>query len=156
RLGAPVAVVAWRDDVVAVATLQTVLAEVLIEHDQLAGIAEGQRLQQDSAHHGEERSGCAQTEGHDKNRDTSKARRTEESASPVLQIAPELVETVQVPGSAGLLSRQLRTAKAAQRCFARLARTHACGEVLGDLLLQVEAELLVEAVFCLPSSEEHL
>jgi hypothetical protein len=51
-----------------------ITAEVLINHDQLVRIAEGQWLEQYRAHDGKERSGGADTEGHDKNRGARKAR----------------------------------------------------------------------------------
>src|SRR5580698_6488746 len=69
-LAAPVAIVAWRNRIEPVAAF--VLAIVLIEHYQFAGIVKRQRPQQHCTHHGEERCSRADAQRHHQHGDDRK------------------------------------------------------------------------------------
>src|SRR6202008_4199614 len=74
-LAAPVAIVAWRNRIETIAAF--VVAIMLIEHYQFAGIAKRQRPQQHGAHHGEERRSRPDTQCHYQHGDDSKLGRTQ-------------------------------------------------------------------------------
>src|SRR5277367_631165 len=58
-------------------------AKVLVDHDQIIGIAERQRLEQHRAHDGKQCSGGADSERHDKDRGEGETRRPGKSAETV-------------------------------------------------------------------------
>src|ERR1700749_4336783 len=61
-LPAPVAIVAWRNRIESIAAC--VVAKMVIEHYQFAGIAKRERPQQQGTHYGEERPSPAQAQRH--------------------------------------------------------------------------------------------
>ena len=155
-LRAPVVVVGGRNKVVVepIPGLP-IAAEMFEDHDEPAGIAERERLEQDRPHDSEERRGGADAQGDDEDRHQGESRGAAQGARAVAQIAGKGFETVPTPGSAGLFAEQCRIAEGAEGRVAGFFWGHAGGDIFGDLVFEVEAEFVVEARGGTSAAEEH-
>ena len=128
---------------------------MFIDHDQLVGVTERQRLQQHRAHNGEERGRGANAECHDENSDQREAGRAAQCARAISNVTTEPFQPVPTPGRARLIAKKGWIAKFAQRRRPRRRRIHALGHILCDLLLQMELQLVAQSLSLVLSPKQH-
>jgi hypothetical protein len=71
-------------------------------------------------------------------------------------VAPQRLEPVPAPAFPRLLAQGHQVSESAQRCLARLFRTHTGGTVFGDLLLQMKFHLRIQTSAFLAAPQQHL
>ena len=110
-LRAPVAVVAGGDGTKPIPAF--VVAKMIVEHHQPAGIAKRQGPQKHSTHNGEQRCGCADTERHHEHRYDRETRRAPQRAHAIFKVAQQSLEPVPGPHGPRLLTYHSRVSESA-------------------------------------------
>ena len=112
-----------------------------LREQQLAGEAEDRRV-------GGNRDADGQRRGR------QQQRLTNQRAQRVAQIVEELLDEGDAAGIPALLLDEARRTEGPERGRARLGRGHACGDVLVDLLLEVERDLLLQRLLGVPGAKQ--
>ena len=106
--------------------------------------------------YGEERDVGSDAETHDQNREDGKAGVAGESANAEAKIAEEHLQPLPAPGVAGLIAEGGGVAEGAERGTACFFGAVSGGEVLGDLLVEVELQLVLQLLPGTIAAKQHL
>ena len=117
---------------------------MLVDRNQPVRVVIRQRLEENAAHHGEQRNVGADAERDDEDGDGGETRSAAESADTVAHIVQQRFEPGPAPGGARLVAHQRGIAEGAHGRVAGFLRAHAGNKILGDLALEVEAQFVIE------------
>src|SRR5260370_1731442 len=122
--------------------------------DQLLGISEWQRLEQDGVNDAEDGSVRADAEGHDEDRNQGESRTLAKHAHGEPNIAPGSFQPRGSPRFPALIPNLFKPSKLDASFTPRLFFCQAPPHVVGGLMLQVKRELLFEFRFELPLMQQ--
>ena len=116
----------------------------LVDADELVLVFEGERVKQDGLDYGEERDIGADAESHDEDCEEGESGGARQGANAVAEIVEQEFEVTPAPCVACLLAQEGWVAKHAQSGETGFCRSHAGGDVFGDLLIEMELQLVLQ------------
>jgi hypothetical protein len=128
----------------------------LVEPDQPVLIFEWQRFPQYGVNDREERNVGSDAQTHDQNRKDGKARVAGESANAEAKIPDEHLQTLPAPGVACLVAEGGGVTKSAERRTAGFFGAVSGGKVLGNLLVEVKLQLVLQLLAGAIAAKQHL
>ena len=118
--------------------------EELVDADDLIGGGDGEEFERDAVEDGEDADVDSDAESDGEDGDECEAGIFGERAGAVAEVLGELFEPDPAPGFAGFFFQRGGISEEAHCGVTSFVFGHSCGEVFGDLLVEMELEFVVE------------